>query len=165
MTKTVQKIVCLLGGVGLLCLPVVLMAQTPGDHDGAHDHHHDSHAATLSLDHGHKWQTDAPLRQGMQSIRDAALPAVAAFHADRLSQAEATRLAAHIRAQVDYLVANCKLEPRADASLHALIGELLQGADVLAREPLSMQGLPRIIQTLRVYPDYFEHPGWLLHHE
>ena len=165
MKKLRRKYLLFLSGAGLCVVSAALLAQAPTGHEAHHDHHHDKHAAELSLDHGKKWQTDAPLRQGMQRIRDAALQAVPAFHQDRFSQTDAAKLAAHIRAQVDYLVEHCKLEPRADASLHALIGELLLGADTLEREPLSMQGLPGIIQTLRVYPDYFDHPGWVLQHE
>ena len=128
---------------------------------GAHQHGHDEHAAAaLSLDHGKKWQTDAPLRKGMQSINDAVMNAVVAFHQDALTKPDAEKLARHINSQVEYLVANCKLEPQADAVLHVFIGDLLAGADKLSQDPLSNQGLPRIIKVLQQYPDYFDHQGW-----
>lgn len=136
-----------------------LKAETGADE--MHDHGHDEHAASaLSLDHGKKWQTDAPLRKGMMSIRHEAMNAADAFHQHALSQSQADSLAKHIHAQVEYLVENCKLEPQADATLHVLIGDLLAGAGALAEQPLSNQGLPRIIKALQLYPDYFEHPGW-----
>ena len=46
-----------------------------------HAHEHEGHgAATPVLNHGQKWPTDAPLRQGMASIRSALLPQLPAIH-------------------------------------------------------------------------------------
>jgi len=138
------------------------MAQS-GDMD--HQHHHDAHgAATLSLDNGKKWATDEPLRQAMLGINHAAMSAVGAFHDNRLSKAEGEKLAAYIHQQVTYMVANCNLSPKADAGLHVLIGDLLQAAETLKTRPQSMEGLPRILQTLNRYADYFDHPDWVLDH-
>ncbi|MCW9013367.1 MAG: hypothetical protein OQL06_06250 [Gammaproteobacteria bacterium] len=127
----------------------------------AHQHHHDEHAvSSLQLNQGKKWSTDAPLREGMQSINKAAMEATTAFHHDALTKSDAEKLAQHINNTVNYLVANCKLEPQADAVLHVLIGDLLSAADTLSNQPLSSQGLPRIINTLQLYPKYFEHKDW-----
>lgn len=142
-----------------ICLSLLINA--PAGAAGEHDHGHDAHAAsTLSLDHGKKWQTDAPLRKGMMSIKHEAMNAADAFHHDALTKPDAEKLAKHITGQVDYLVENCKLEPQADATLHVLIGDLLSGADALSKQPLSSEGLPRIVKVLQLYPDYFDHQGW-----
>lgn len=140
-----------------LFITMPVMAET-----GVHDmHQHEGHeASALSLNQGKKWQSDAPLRQGMQSINEAVINAVPAFHNDALTKPDAEKLASHINKQVEYLVANCKLEPQADAVLHVFIGDLLAGADELAKRPLSMQGLPSIVGVMQKYPDYFDHPGW-----
>ena len=109
--------------------------------DHQHSHAQNEHAASgLSLDHGKKWQTDAPLRQGMQSINDAVMKAVPAYHQETLTKTDADELARQINDQVNYLVANCKLEPGADATLHVLIGDLLTGAAKVSNEPLSPAG-------------------------
>lgn len=148
------------------CLSLTITAPLKAETNAAdHSHGHDEHAAAgLSLDQGKKWQTDAPLRQGMLSIKDAAMKAAGAFHHDALTKPDAEKLAKHVNDQVAYLVANCKLEPQADATLHVLIGEMLQGAEILSKKPLSADGLPKIIKTLQMYPDYFNHPGWALDH-
>lgn len=53
-------------------------------------HKHEGHAASeLSLNQGKKWQTDAPLRQGMQSINLAVQKAVPGFHHDTLTKQDA----------------------------------------------------------------------------
>lgn len=122
-------------------------------------HEHEAHATTgLTLNDGARWATDEPLRIGMQRIRDAVAPAIVAGP-HSLSKDGATALAVAVREQVSYLVANCKLEPKADVVLHVLIAELLGGAEALERDPHAEGGLPRIEQALRQYREYFEHPG------
>ena len=126
-----------------------------------HSHEQNEHVASeLSLDYGKKWQTDAPLRQGMQSINEAVMRVVPTYHQATLAKTDADELAREINDQVNYIVANCKLEPGADATLHVLIGDLLTGAAGISNDPLSSQGVPHLVRALQLYPDYFEHKGW-----
>ena len=139
---------------------VVTTATMPVPAHAQHDHEHDAHAtAGLVLNDGARWSTDEPLRTGMQRIREVAAPALTA-EPGALSQKDAAALATAIREQVAYLVANCHLEPKADAVLHVLIADLLGGAGELERDPASADGLPRIAHALQQYPEFFEHPGW-----
>jgi hypothetical protein len=145
--------------LSLLNAGVVMAEASKTDHQ--HSHAADEHTASgLSLDQGKKWETDAALRRGMKSINDAAMEAVPAYHHDELTKADAEKLAKHIDQQVSYLVANCTLEPGADATLHVLIGDLLTAAARMSNDPLSPQGLPNIVKALQQYPDYFDHQGW-----
>lgn len=140
----------------------ILLAET-GITDHQHSHSHDQQAASgLTLDQGEKWKTDVPLRQGMQSINEAAMNAVPAYHNQTLTKIEGEKLAKDINDQVNYMVANCKLEPAADATLHVLIGDLLTAAAEVKKNPLSQQGLPHIVRALQLYPDYFDHQGWTI---
>jgi len=146
------------GSLLLLANAGTLLAETDMT-EHQHSHGHDENAVSgLSLDNGEKWQTDAPLRQGMQHINTAVMDAVPAYHHETLTRTEAETLAKEITSQVDYIISNCKLEPAADASLHVLIGSLLSAADKVSKEPLSAQGMPRLVETLQLYQDYFEHP-------
>jgi len=125
------------------------------------DHHsHKGHETSgLSLNQGSKWKTDAPLRQGMLKINDEFKKFSASFHNDTLTKKDASKLAKNINEQVEYLITNCKLKPEADATLHVLIGDLLQGADALSKKPLSMNGMPKIHKALMLYTEYFDQPG------
>jgi hypothetical protein len=58
------------------------------------------------------------------------------------------------------MIANCKLEPEADAALHGLLGQIAQGANRIKANVLAKDGLPQIVDALVRYPDYFEHAGW-----
>lgn len=145
----------------LLALQAVTPLHAAPESADAHEHHHESNTTTeFSLNKGKKWPTDAPLRQGMQSINEAVLTAVPAFHDNALTKPDAEKLAGLINEQVAFIIDNCKLDPEADAVLHLLISELLTGASALSVEPSSEQGLPDIVRALLAYPLYFDHPDW-----
>lgn len=156
--KILQRLpVTLISGFLLLAGSAGALAQTPiSDHQ-----HDDAHAedATLNLDHGEKWKTDAPLRQGMENINAAVMDAVPAYHQETLTKADSEKLATEISTQVNYLIENCELEPGADATLHVLIGELLTAANKVSVNPMSEQGMPGLVKAMQQYQDYFEHPG------
>ena len=86
-----------------------------------HDHGHGT-APQLTLDHGKRWATDAPLREGMTRIRAVVEPRLEQVHAGRIDRATYSQMASEIEAQLAYIVGNCKLEPEADAVLHVIIG-------------------------------------------
>lgn len=135
------------------------LAQAP-----AHDHGHDAAApAKLALDHGKKWATDAPLRDGMTKIRALVEPKIDAAHAGRITQAQYKQIASGVEAQVASIVANCKLAPEADAMLHLVVADLVHGADVMAgKEPKAkpLQGFGVTVAALNNYGRYFDHPGF-----
>lgn len=115
-----------------------------------HAHQHD--AGLERPPGGGNWATDAPLRQGMESIHGAMASALPAFEKGELSAAAATELASEVQTQVQSLIANCKLEPAADAQLHIVIGQMLAAAEALAKDPMSGEGMPRLHQTVKTYP-------------
>lgn len=143
---------------GLMLAGILLVASFSSFAQHEHD---DAEGGALLLDHGAKWATDAPLRRGMEQIRNlVAAPQAAVAAGVAPNPADSRQLAGEIRHQVDELIRNCKLEPAADAVLHVLIAGMLQGAAALAGESPSTDGLARIQHALDQYPEYFAHPGW-----
>lgn len=120
----------------------------------AHDHGHAASEAKLVLNQGKKWQTDAPLRQGMENIRSA-LGSGMKYGA----------LAAKVSAEVAGIVQNCKLEPEADAQLHLVIADIMAGVEALEGkvkgEP-RRAGAEKIARALNAYGEHFDHAGWKL---
>ena len=114
----------------------------------SHEHGHGAGEAKLTLDHGRKWQTDAPLRKGMENIR-------AVLATGQKPEA----LAELVNAEVAYIVQNCKLPEDADAQLHLVIAELLAGADAMKGEH-AREGAERVAKALNEYGQFFDHPGW-----
>lgn len=125
------------------------------------DHHHAT-SDRQQLNHGSKWETDAPLRQGMAAIRGELAGKLQAIHKGSLSNGDYAILGRTIEAQIVSIVSQCRLEPKADATLHVVIGELTQAADVMQGKT---KGKPadaahRIVTALDSYGRYFNHPGW-----
>lgn len=143
---------------GLLSL--LLAAFPAAAVDRMPSHHHHLPAEGPQLNHGQRWASNAPLRQGMTAIREAVVQALHADTSRALSAAEANRLADTIRTQVDYLVAYCVLAPEPDAALHGLLGKLLEGAEGLRQNPADEAALDAIVTALKEYPVYFDHAGW-----
>lgn len=129
----------------------------------AQTHSHDATTpAKLSLDHGRKWATDAPLRDGMSRIRTLVEPQLAAAHAGKLSAAQYAALAGQVETEVGGIVANCKLDPKADAVLHIVIGEIGAGTDAMTGKTATQrpqQGLVQIAKAVNDYAGHFDHPG------
>lgn len=131
----------------------------------AHDHGHDHAAAPgkLTLDDGRKWPTDAALRDGMTRLRALVARRLDAAHHGKLSAAQYTALAGDVEREVGAIVANCKLEPGADAMLHLVIAEIGAGSDAMAAKAPGAkraQGLVKVAAALNDYAGHFDHPGF-----
>lgn len=133
----------------------------------AADHSHHDHGASappsIELNAGKKWGTDDALRQGMGSIRTLAENALAAVHAGKLTPAGYDALANDVNTQIAFVVNNCKLDPKADAQLHIVIGELTNSVEAIqGKQPGQNRamGVVEISRTLNTYGKYFNHPGW-----
>jgi hypothetical protein len=127
-----------------------------------HSHDHAGAPAMPSLDAGRKWSTDEPLRKAMGNIRQAMDRSLPAIHAGKLSAAEYGALAKTINGEVGYMVSNCKLEPKADAQLHLIIAELLDGAEAMegkGKKVQRRQGAIKVLGALEHYGAYFDDPG------
>ena len=137
-------------------LSVPVLAQT-----ASHDHGAATHK--LTLDQGRKWATDEPLRAGMGRIRSLAERPLEAAHAGKLTPAQYGELAMQIETEVGAIVANCKLEPKADAMLHLVIADIAAGTDAMAGKNAKVRpalGLVKVAQAVNHYGSHFDHPGF-----
>lgn len=152
--------------LSLTCLAAPFVAAQPAAAQETHEHAHPQEGiatARLQLDDGRKWPTDAALRSGMAGIRAAFDADHPAIHAGRETDAQYDALAAEVTTRVNGIVANCKLPPAADANLHLVIADLLQGADLMrGKDPQRSRhdGAARVHGALIAYGKYFDDPGW-----
>jgi hypothetical protein len=152
----------------LACLGIVASeAAVGGESEPVHEQHrHDGAAALvtkLELQDGKRWPTDASLRTGMAAIRTAFDADHAAIHEGRETDAQYTALAARIEREVNTIVAQCELPPTADAQLHYVVGDLLQGVALLrGGDPARSRhdGARLVHGALSAYGKYFEDPTW-----
>lgn len=113
-----------------------------------HVGHAGHHAEAPAPAPGRRFDTDAPLRQGMAAIREAAAsPAL-----------DDPGLAAAIEAQLDFIIANCRLPEDADARLHLVIERLFEAGDQLSSGN-GAAGRAAARDALADYGAVFDHPG------
>ncbi|MCX5565805.1 hypothetical protein [Alcaligenes phenolicus] len=130
--------------------------------DTTHHHGHETHG-TMELNQGQKWQTDAALRQGMNALHQIVSVGLDGAHANGLKSDDYKKMSGEIMTQFTYIVENCDLEPEADAQLHILLGNIIQGVEVIEGKLPDEQpedGLIKMAQALNGYGSYFEHPNW-----
>ena len=99
----------------------------------------------------------------MESIRQTMAASLHDIHENRVSAAAYGKLAHRVEGEVGQIVANCKLEPKADAQLHLIVAELLDGAGQMAGKPKQakrMNGAVKVIGALEKYSTYFDDPGF-----
>jgi len=136
-----------------IALAVALSFAGPAAYgQAAHDHGHAAGEAKLVLSQGKKWETDAPLRQGMENIRSALG-----------SHMKYEALAAKVSTEVAGIVQNCKLEPEADAQLHLVIADIMGGVEALegkVKGETRRAGAEKIARALNAYGEHFDHAGW-----
>lgn len=129
----------------------------------AQEHSHEGGAGSLSeltLNNGAKWQTDAPLRKGMEGIRHDLAAALPRIHDGKLPAEGYGQLAEKVHGHVEYMVGNCKLPPEADAQLHLVLAQMMDGADAMKSGPDRTTGAVKIVQALDAYGRHFDHPAW-----
>ena len=144
-----------LASAAMLALPVAGVADVH-KHGGASEVH------KLSLDQGKKWATDEPLRKNMGDIRAALAAKEAGIHKGALTSDEYKAIGTLVEARVATIVAECKLEPAADANLHLIVADLLAGADAMQGKSKTTPaaGAGQTVRAVNQYGRFFTHPGW-----
>lgn len=140
-----------------LAAPLASMAATAHDHGGSAETHQ------LQLNAGEKWVTDAPLRQAMTAIRQSTTQILPAAHAGKVAAADYTAFGDAVGKQVTFLVENCKLPPEADAQLHLIVAQLVEGVEAAQGKQGDAKraaGVVQIAQASNAYGKYFNHSGW-----
>lgn len=159
--KSVRTMAQLVFSAALLAVPAAgrTQAQPATPAPAAHAEHAHAAAPAAEVPAGKRWATDAPLRDGMRRVRQAvqALEHAEHGHPDAAQSANVAKL---IDGAVNDMIANCKLEPDADAALHGLLAKFLVGANA-AR---TGQGIPAALAdmqgALQKYPRLFDDPTW-----
>ncbi|MBY0575557.1 MAG: hypothetical protein K2P67_03045 [Gallionellaceae bacterium] len=128
-----------------------------------HSHaHHGEKPAKLTLDNGKKWATDDNLRQGMEKIRDALEAELPAVHSGKATVEQYRALAEKIDDQIAFVVKNCRLDQKTDATLHLVLADIIAGTESMKAKSGSKarKGAEKIMRALDNYGAYFNHPGW-----
>ena len=143
-----------------LALAAALFARPAAAQSGAHAGHaaHAGHDATVQT-RQRGWATDAPLRAGMQALREATatLHHYEMGHLDDIQRDNAVK---RIDAAIGDMIANCKLKPEADAALHALLVKFIAGANAARAGKFGKAELAPMQDALAQYPQLFDDRDW-----
>lgn len=145
-----------------LSVPLLFVAAMSQVWAEPHDHH-DLSTASLELNQGQKWAIDEALREGMNAIHGDINSAIERIHANQMSGADYSQLADNMNTPFAHIVANCKLPAEADAQLHIVLANMMQGVDTIqgkTGDQQPEQGVVGIAQTLNSYGNFFQHDGW-----
>ena len=147
--------------VTITAVPLLLLAAMTAPLARAQDghNHHAPATAVAQAVPAQRWATDAPLRTGMGRIRTA-VDALQHYERGHMGPEQAVALATQIQEQVAYLVANCKLQPQADAALHVIIAELSAGAQALKADPANLAAIPPMREAVADYARSFDDPDF-----
>lgn len=139
----------------MLATPLAAMA-------AAESHDHGSAPGKMVLNAGKKWATDEPLRQGMDAIKLSAAATLPLAHSGKAGNADYDAFAKEVTAQIGTIVQQCKLEPKADAQLHIVVGDIMAGVEMAEGKKGTKRafGVVKVVQALNTYGKYFDHPKW-----
>lgn len=168
--------------LSLLVLLPVLLACSPQPEQATEKQAapaHDSHATDASAPDAHAsdehasvestgparaapaggWVTDAPLREGMGRIR-LSVDALAHYEQGHMGAEQAVEMAGNVEKDVNFLIANCKLDPDADAALHEIIAQLLKGSHALKSNPADLTAISPMREAVAEYSRSFDDPAF-----
>lgn len=146
----------------LLAIALALPLTTLASEAAKHEHNAAVHAK-LELNAGKKWTTDEPLRHAMNNIRATVATALPAAHSGKLTPEQYDALGNDVTDQITHIVQNCKLDPKADAQLHLVVGDIMNGIDTATGKQHGREralGVVKIAQSMNSYGKYFDHAGW-----
>ena len=149
----------LLSAVGLLVLACGVSAGTPAPKL-------ENSQIESTLDQGKKWETDAVVRQGMENIRQVMVARQARIAKAELGAQDYRQLAETIEKHLAAVMQNRKISKGAEKAFHLVVMvDLTQNLNLMrtgATVPLQRVGALGVLQSLRLYGEYFQHPGWVV---
>ena len=150
-------------GLGVCIATALISAAAPVYADGQ-TRKDEGHRAAPALKQGQKWATDESLRGGMNNIRQTMIANREAIEQERLSTQDYQRLAEAVGKETADIVKNSTLSKEADAAFHAIVlTDLTQSTELMRASPkvqAQRVGALGVLQSLRNYGEYFQHPGW-----
>lgn len=146
-----------------LCISAATGLISPAAPVYAAEHTH-THGAAPALKQNQKWATDEVLRRGMDNIRQSMIANREAIEKARLGTQDYQQLAAAVGKDTADIVKNCRLSKEADTAFHSIVLADLTQSTELMRASTNVQaqraGAFGVLQSLRNYGEYFQHPGW-----
>ena len=121
-------------------------------------HSHGDRSTITEVKPDKKFIADEALKERMNSILSAMQELNKTGSASEKKKKVVTT-GGRVESVVQDIFKNCKLVPDADAAIHPILAEILEGANLLKKGD-EKNGHERIHKALLKYGDNFEHSGW-----
>jgi hypothetical protein len=144
----------------LTALSFVFIGQSYAAENSHHSHGGSSNASEVKPDK--KFIADEALKERMNSILSAMQKLNKTGSASEKKK-EVITTGGRVESVVQDIFKSCKLAPDADAAIHPILAEILEGAHLL-KNGIEKDGHERIHKALLKYGDNFEHSGWNHNH-
>ena len=144
----------------LTALSFVFIGQSYAAENSHHSHGGSSNASEVKPDK--KFIADEALKERMNSILSAMQKLNKTGSASEKKK-EVITTGGRVESVVQDIFKSCKLAPDADAAIHPILAEILEGANLLKKGD-EKNGHERIHKALLKYGDNFEHSGWNHNH-
>lgn len=135
---------------------VLILALNWGAFAEEHSHSHEGRNTQMVLNEGKKWQSDQTLKVNMAALEEKFDFVHKLFETKKVKSSDYKMLAKQIGDSTSQIVKNCKLEPKADATLHVVLGKLLAAQENLKNPKKRIVALREIHESLNLYHEYFE---------
>ncbi len=144
---------------GLILVASISVQAEQTEHTEHAAHAHPLHSATVAepAAAGQRWMADAPLREGMARIGKER-QALGPLEHGHLAAKHVTVHAEAIRAAVNFMFANCRLDPEPDSALHPLLAQLIGASQALLELPSDPAPLAEVDAALARYKQLFDEP-------
>lgn len=145
---------------------IALMALAATAYGADHSQHKKSEKSEntqVQFNKGKKWETDAPLRQGMEALKKASEGGMNEIHNGKDESAIYKKIGNLIKEQTDFIFKNCKLAPEADKELHKILLPIVKEGKVLLSKTNNHdkhEALTSVMLALMNYGIYFDHKDW-----
>lgn len=141
----------------MLAAPLAQAGQAPPE-PSPHESHQqpaDHGAIDQTTAPAMRWQADAPLAKGMARVR-AATQALSHGSHGHLDVSQVKSVSVELEQAVQYMIAQCRLDPAPDAALHPLLARVLQASALLADGVFDADALAELEAVLARYPMLFQ---------
>lgn len=127
----------------------------------SHEHEHDGHSsgavsAQATLNNGKKWKSDATLKKNMIAMHKEFNSLHSKFESKKATQEDFKSMQTTTQKSLDDIFKNCKLEPKADATLHEVLAQLMAAKEKLEKDSSRLDGLKQMQTGFDMFHQYFQ---------
>ncbi|GIL18257.1 MAG: hypothetical protein BroJett040_20080 [Oligoflexia bacterium] len=126
------------------------------EEDHSHGHQASGGQAGMTLNEGKKWKSDETLQKNMVQMHKQFNVLNKLVESKRAKDGDYKTMVEVMDKSIADIFKNCKLEPKADATLHVVLTELMSAKDKMKNQKTSIEGLTQARKGFNLFHEYFQ---------